>query len=295
MPGVTLGECCVVAANSVVTKSFPSFSKIGGSPAKLINEFTEVEKELLQGKTNTYELDYANLKFENILHDYRYRKILEVIHRHPHQHILEIGSGPTPLFTKISDFEKMTVIEPGDIYFKQAQGLRESDNRITFIHDLFENVVDQLAKESFDFIIVGGFLHEIDNANEVLQKIKNICGTHTVVHSYVPNARSFHRLLALESGIIETIYQMSENDILFNRQNIFDQKSFDQLFTNNGFVSIETGSYFIKPFNHQQMHELVSNNIVSARVMDGLDKMIRYLPEMGAELFFTGSRKKIND
>ena len=36
MPGVELGEFCVVAANSFVDKSFPSYSVIGGNPAKLI-------------------------------------------------------------------------------------------------------------------------------------------------------------------------------------------------------------------------------------------------------------------
>ena len=36
MPGVELGECCVVAANSFVNASFPPYSVIGGNPAKLI-------------------------------------------------------------------------------------------------------------------------------------------------------------------------------------------------------------------------------------------------------------------
>lgn len=45
MPDVTLGEFCIVAANSFVNKSFPSFSIIGGNPARLIRSFTEEEKE----------------------------------------------------------------------------------------------------------------------------------------------------------------------------------------------------------------------------------------------------------
>ena len=38
MPGVTLGEFCVVAANSFVSRSFEPFSVIGGNPARLLRK-----------------------------------------------------------------------------------------------------------------------------------------------------------------------------------------------------------------------------------------------------------------
>jgi len=44
MPGVTLGEHCVVGANSVVTRSFPAYSMVAGMPASLIKKFDPIEQ-----------------------------------------------------------------------------------------------------------------------------------------------------------------------------------------------------------------------------------------------------------
>jgi len=47
MPGVKLGKCCVVAAQSFVTRSFDDYSVIGGSPATLIKM---IDKNKLVGE-----------------------------------------------------------------------------------------------------------------------------------------------------------------------------------------------------------------------------------------------------
>lgn len=44
MPGVTLGDRCIVAAGAVVTKSFPDKSLVGGVPAKLLKRYNSQAK-----------------------------------------------------------------------------------------------------------------------------------------------------------------------------------------------------------------------------------------------------------
>jgi acetyltransferase-like isoleucine patch superfamily enzyme len=40
MPGVTLGDHCIVGINSVVTKSFPAFCMVVGAPARIIKVYS---------------------------------------------------------------------------------------------------------------------------------------------------------------------------------------------------------------------------------------------------------------
>lgn len=45
MPGVTIGECCVIAANSFINKDIPPYSIYGGNPARLIRAIDPKELE----------------------------------------------------------------------------------------------------------------------------------------------------------------------------------------------------------------------------------------------------------
>ena len=48
MPNLCLGKFCIVAANSFLNSSFPDYSIIGGTPAKLIRKLSEIEINKLE-------------------------------------------------------------------------------------------------------------------------------------------------------------------------------------------------------------------------------------------------------
>lgn len=44
LPGVTVGECSVVGAGSVVSRDVPPYSVVAGNPAKVIKELAQTQK-----------------------------------------------------------------------------------------------------------------------------------------------------------------------------------------------------------------------------------------------------------
>ena len=41
LPGVTVGDCCVIAAGSVVARDLPAWSLAAGNPCRVIRKITE--------------------------------------------------------------------------------------------------------------------------------------------------------------------------------------------------------------------------------------------------------------
>ena len=228
--------------------------------------------------------DKDHYEFETFQVKFRRRNTLTQLNRNIHNRILEIGSGMDPLFQYLNDYIAYTVVEPSDIFHDLAKSLSEGNKRISLLHDYIENIT---TDEKYDFIVISSLLHEIENPKTILKVVKNLCNSNTIVYINVPNARSFHRLLALEAGMISSIYNKSENQIKFQQAYTFDMTTLEKLVTSSGFTVIESGSYFVKPFTHSQMRMLLSNEIVGVNVLEGFEKMIKYCPDLGSEIFLT--------
>lgn len=64
MPGVTIGEGAVVAANSVVTKDVEPYSIVGGSPAKLVKH--RFDNSIIEELISMKIYDWPPEKFESL-------------------------------------------------------------------------------------------------------------------------------------------------------------------------------------------------------------------------------------
>jgi SAM-dependent methyltransferase len=233
-----------------------------------------------------YFADYINLPFEPILIDYRKRKVLEFLNKYQPKSILEIGCGLDPTFKYYQKFENFVVVEPTEQFYKNAEILSsQSKLPVLVLNNFFENCSEVLLKIEFDFIIVSCLLHELDNIDVFMKQLLKVCTSKTIIHVNVPNSFSFHRILAIHAGIIKSEMEISDTQIVMQQKQIFSIASLSHLVASYSFKILESGSYFIKPFTHLQMQQLVDSSILTTEILDGLYSMTEHLPEMGAEIY----------
>lgn len=239
---------------------------------------------------DAYQARYAALPFEPYQAYYRRQKVLEQLRRHRAKRILEVGCGLEPLFMHCADFDVMHVVEPCASFFAAAQAKAKNLPHVRMHAGTLEQSVEWLAHEPLDFIVLASLLHEVENPVQLLTQIRSLCQECTIVHAIVPNAKSLHRLLALAMGLIDSPYSLSANQSALQQQRTFDTQSLIGTMASSGFAVFEAGTFFVKPFAHAQMAELIERGFLTPQMLDGLYALEKTLPEFGSEIFVNARR-----
>ena len=232
-----------------------------------------------------YERAYLASDFEPVQVQMRKRMLVALLERQAPRRILEVGCGTESLFGCMGKFDEFVVVEPGVGFAEKARQDAAGNPRIRVVEDFIETAAPALAGRRFDLIVVSGLLHEVTDPAAVLKGLHRLCDDRTVVHVNVPNARSLHRLLALEMGLIDALPQLSDRQKTLQQSRTFDMEGLICLSEQCGFRVAEQGSYFIKPFTHRQMADLQAGGFLDDRMIDGLYGLERHLPGLGSEIY----------
>ena len=231
-----------------------------------------------------YSRQYQVLAFESIQIEYRRSLVLRKIAQCKPGRLLEVGCGTRPLFTDLPTDMDITVVEPAKAFADHAKVLASGRSRAKVQQGFMESV--DLGTTEFDMIILSGVLHEVPDPTSMLRAIREHCTNSTTLHVNVPNALSLHRLLAVAMGLIETPSCHSQTQRrMQQRDTPYDPQSLRNELLSSGFSVVDEGSYFIKPFTHDQMQTLVDSGFMTNAMLNGLDKLIDWLPDLGSEIW----------
>jgi hypothetical protein len=86
-------------------------------------------------------------------------------------------------------------------------------------------------------------------------------------------------------GLIEDVFEPSELDRAFERHGRFDSQRLGELLTRSGFRIVDSGTYFVKPFSNDQMDVVLRSGAFPPSLIDGLDRVTKYMPDHGCELY----------
>lgn len=232
-----------------------------------------------------YTDTYLHHDFEDTMVQIRRKKVLEILNQYKPKHILEIGCGIQSIYDFYKDYDSFTVVEPSKYFCEVISKSENYNSKITIINDFVENQIDNLKTKEYDFIILSGLLHEVNEPISFLKSIKALCKNETFFHVNVPNSDSFHLLWAYKSGLIEKLGTLTPTAKNLQQNTTFNLTSLKKMVSDIGFSVIEEGSYFIKPFNHSKMSKLMEESIIDEKLLNGLYDMIEYFPNNGAEIF----------
>lgn len=241
-----------------------------------------------------YTKQYLNAPFLKQNVEYRRNCVLKQIRKYKHNSILEIGCGMFPLFQYLEgDYDKYYIIEPSQLFCDNADKIIKENlpldlqGKVTVLQGELEKKWSNVDSVGFDFIICSSLLHEVSDEGSLLGAIHKVADSNTVIHFNVPNAKSFHRILAKEMGMIEDIYMKSEKQKILQQREVYDLDKLKERLMNQfaqGEILSE-GSIFIKPFTHEQMSRIYNEEIINDDVLAGLEKMVKYFPEYGSEIY----------
>jgi ubiquinone/menaquinone biosynthesis C-methylase UbiE len=245
------------------------------------------EKRNLRGYVNNYRI----LPFETIQVEYRRKLVLSQVIRSAPRRLLEVGCGTCPLFTDLPKDIAITVVEPAQEFVDHARQLATGRNNVNILQGYIETI--DIGSSDFDMIILSCVLHEVPKPSEMLEAIRGYCSAGTTLHVNVPNANSFHRLLAVSMGLIPSTIQQSDMQLLMQQRDTpYDANSLRAELSSSGFDVVDEGSLFVKPFTHAQMQYLVDSGFMTRSMLDGFDKLVKWLPDLGSEIWANSRRVK---
>lgn len=250
-----------------------------------------------EASTNAAKLmgaeDYAtkylvDMEFERDLITARQDRCLEFLDAHLTSTLLEVGCGPNLLIDRFdlpaSSIQTWMVVEPS-FYADDIEAKMAECDKLALTRGYMEDHVEALTAAvpgGFDAVMLSGLLHETTNPAAMLSASYALLrkGGHLFVS--VPNALSFHRLLAVEMGMMDSATQLSARNVELGQPVVYQRDTLETLVRQAGFEALEFSGYMFKPFSNAQMGTVI--DALGTDMVDGLNKLGRLFPDNAAEI-----------
>ncbi len=230
------------------------------------------QKENLDHYDKAYETEFK-YNDENAWFLTRYANYMkDAIQANNYKSIVSLGIGhhivSDILSSELNDgLEKYEILEGSKSLIDKFEISSNHKNRLSLTHTYFE---DFDTNEKYDVIEMGFVLEHVDDPALIIQKFKEFLAPNGKMFISVPNARSLHRQIGFEAGLMESMYQLSDYDRQLGHKRYFDLDQLSKMVIDADLQIDNTIGLLLKPITAGQIKQLNwDKNIVDALVKLG--------------------------
>ena len=178
----------------------------------------------------------------------------------------------------VDEFKTLHLVEGSESLLNEIPNYQN----IIKYHSLFE---DFETTQKYDSIIMSHVLEHIENPFLILKKIYHWLADDGIFLVSVPNAKSIHRLVAVEMGMLANEYELNSRDHELGHYRVYDMDVLNTQMVDAGFKVIDKGGVFLKPLSNAQIE-----NTWTPEMIEGFYKIGKYFQENCSDLFIICSK-----
>jgi len=247
-----------------------------------------------ENRIHQYQENYfSQYGFEAAMVKYRRKLVMERLATIRPKTVVEVGCGAELLYQHYAQaagpVDRWIVVEPGHEFHQVAES--SGLPNLVAIQGFFEDVTLQIKdhlRAPPELIIISSVLHEVAHPDKLIEAAKSLMDERSVLHVNVPNATSFHRLLARSMGLIGDVKALSERNHHLLQHRVYDRQSIRAELEAAGLQPVAEGGYFVKPFTHAQMALVAAQ--LGDDVLDGLYALGQERPDLASEIYIEARR-----
>ena len=220
-----------------------------------------LKAEQLDGHADAYSKAFPHYEENRLVHEAYGQRIAARLQAQGARRVLSLGIGHRAVARPIVDLlraavlERYVIVDAAPALLQAfADEMQPPPPGLQLIEAFFETMPLSLAP--FDAIEAGFVLEHVDDPALLLRRLRHFIAPAGRLHIAVPNARSLHRLLGHEAGLLPDLYALSDADRSLGHRRYFDVPRLSTLVADCGWRTEDSAGLMLKPFTTGQLDKL---------------------------------------
>ena len=180
-----------------------------------------------------------------------------------------------------------------DIVDGSEQFINEAKKRNIVNANYYCSLFEDFEPEPiYEYVFASHILEHLIDVPRVLRMVKSSLKSGGYFFVAVPNAQAVSRQLARHMGLLDSLYDLTPNDIRGGHRRVYDRVTLTRDIETAGFDIVSQGGLLFKPFADFQMDKLIDIELIAKPQIEGLLKLGHEYPDMCGVIYMIASPKQ---